>query len=76
MRTQRNDELTPPRPSVLLLPFPPDLMLPCVRLQVLSLAQNRLKALPAYMADFTELKVFKVDQNPLEWPVSPPGRQH
>lgn len=39
------------------------------RFQVLSISQNRLKSLPAYMADFNDLKVFKIDYNPIEWPV-------
>lgn len=33
-----------------------------------SLARNKLHRLPAYLAQFRQLTVLKVDQNPLEWP--------
>ncbi|CED84483.1 FOG: Leucine rich repeat [Phaffia rhodozyma] len=37
-------------------------------LRVLSLSQNKIRALPKYISTFTELKVFKIDHNPIEWP--------
>jgi Leucine-rich repeat (LRR) protein len=40
------------------------------RLKVLSLSYNKIYTLPAYLVDFKVLKVFKVDGNPIEWPVS------
>lgn len=40
-----------------------------VNLKVLSLTNNKLYALPEYIADFEGMTVFKVDNNPLEWPV-------
>ncbi len=39
-------------------------------LKVLSLTSNRIYTLPAYLTTFHNLKVFKVDLNPIEWPVS------
>ena len=45
-------------------------------LKVLSLTNNRIYALPSYLTTFNSLKVFKVDDNPIEWPVSDPtGRR-
>jgi hypothetical protein len=41
-----------------------------VQLKVLSLTSNKIYALPSYLTTFNHLKVFKVDQNPIEWPVS------
>jgi Leucine-rich repeat (LRR) protein len=41
-----------------------------IYLKVLSLTHNKLYALPPYMVDFPQLKVFKVDGNPVQWPVS------
>jgi hypothetical protein len=35
---------------------------------VLSLTSNKIYALPSYLTTFNNLKVFKVDQNPIEWP--------
>jgi len=34
------------------------------------LTNNRIYALPSYLTTFNSLKVFKVDDNPIEWPVS------
>lgn len=39
-------------------------------LKVLSLTNNKIYALPSYLTTFNSLKVFKVDLNPIEWPVS------
>ena len=36
--------------------------------QVFSIAHNRIHRLPPYFADFRELRLFKADHNPLEWP--------
>lgn len=36
--------------------------------QVFSIAKNRIKRLPVWLADMTALKVLKIDHNPLEWP--------
>ena len=41
-----------------------------INLKVLSLTNNKLYALPEYIVDFAGMTVFKVDNNPLEWPVS------
>jgi Leucine-rich repeat (LRR) protein len=41
-----------------------------VNLKVLSLTNNNLYTLPPYLVELTALKVFKVDQNPIVWPVS------
>lgn len=38
------------------------------RPQVFSVAKNRIKRLPTWLAHMTHLKVLKVDHNPLEWP--------
>lgn len=32
------------------------------------MAKNRIKRLPYYMSQMTQLKVLKLDHNPLEWP--------
>lgn len=40
-----------------------------VKLKVLSLTSNKIQTLPSYLVGFGVLKVFKVDQNPVEWPV-------
>lgn len=40
-----------------------------VKLKVLSLTSNKIQTLPSYLVEFGVLKVFKVDQNPVEWPV-------
>lgn len=40
-----------------------------IHLKVLSLTNNKLYALPEYIVDFDGMTVFKVDNNPLEWPV-------
>lgn len=40
------------------------------QLKVLSLTNNKIYTLPAYLVSFNSLKVFKVDSNPIEWPVS------
>ncbi|KAJ9123227.1 hypothetical protein QFC22_001422 [Naganishia vaughanmartiniae] len=37
---------------------------------VLSISQNRLTRLPGYFVHFAALQVLKVDNNPIEWPVS------
>ena len=42
------------------------------QLKVLSLTSNRIRLLPSYLTDFNHLKVFKVDLNPIEWPVGRP----
>ncbi|KAI0748324.1 RAM signaling pathway protein-domain-containing protein [Daedaleopsis nitida] len=39
-----------------------------VNLKVFSLARNKLHRLPAYLVQFHQLNLLKVDQNPLEWP--------
>ena len=36
--------------------------------QVLSIAKNRVKRLPVYFSQMHQLKVLKLDHNPLEWP--------
>jgi Leucine-rich repeat (LRR) protein len=40
-----------------------------IYLNVLSMSHNKLYSLPEYIADFDVMTVFKVDDNPLEWPV-------
>ena len=40
-----------------------------VKLKVLSLTSNKIHTLPNYLVEFGVLKVFKVDQNPVDWPV-------
>jgi len=37
-------------------------------IQVFSLAKNQLTVLPTYIAAFHNLRVFKLDSNPLVWP--------
>ena len=36
--------------------------------QVFSLSRNKIAVLPAYIAEFQNLRIFKVDQNPFEYP--------
>jgi Leucine-rich repeat (LRR) protein len=48
----------------------PDVPGKLTHLKVLSLTNNKLYTLPAYLVSFHSLKVFKVDANPIEWPVS------
>ena len=36
--------------------------------QVFSLSKNKITLLPAYIAQFQNLRIFKVDQNPFEYP--------
>lgn len=38
------------------------------RSQVFSLSKNKIVVLPAYIAQFQNLRIFKVDQNPFEYP--------
>lgn len=47
----------------------PDIPGRMIYLKVLSLTNNNLYALPPYLVEFAALKVFKVDQNPIVWPV-------
>lgn len=36
--------------------------------QVFSLVRNKIHKLPAYLSQFKQLTLLKVDQNPVEWP--------
>jgi hypothetical protein len=36
--------------------------------KVFSLSKNRITKLPAYFVEFKNLKMLKVDNNPVEWP--------
>jgi hypothetical protein len=35
---------------------------------VFSLAKNQLTHLPEYISEFEDLRVFKLDSNPINWP--------
>jgi Leucine-rich repeat (LRR) protein len=41
-----------------------------IHIRVLSITNNKLVTLPSYLTKFEDLQVFKVDNNPIEWPVS------
>ncbi len=41
-----------------------------VQLRVFSLTRNKLGRLPGYLAHFANLRVLKVEENPITWPVS------
>jgi len=39
-----------------------------IKLRVFSILRNKLRRLPSYLSEFHELSIFKISQNPIEWP--------